>query len=44
MHASNPVFEESALEAVRQWRYAPALYGGRPVRVSFRVSVEFVLQ
>jgi len=42
--SSNLLFDEAALEAVRQWRYEPALLSGRPVRVTFRVHVEFVLQ
>ena len=33
-----------ALEAVRRWRYAPAMLDGRPVRVAFLVRVEFTLQ
>jgi|KBSSwiStaDraftv2_1062776.scaffolds.fasta_scaffold365023_3 protein TonB len=41
--SSNRLFDEAALEAVRQWRYAPAMLNGRPVRVTFRVHVEFTL-
>jgi hypothetical protein len=29
---------------VLQWRYAPAHLNGRPVRVTFRVNVEFILE
>jgi len=36
-------FEEAAIQAVRQWRYAPALQNGRPVEVYLTVSVEFKL-
>ena len=41
--SSNRLSDEAALEAVRQWRYAPATLNGRPVRVTFRVHVEFTL-
>jgi protein TonB len=37
-------FEESAIAAVRQWRYEPATQNGRPVSVYFTVMVDFVLQ
>jgi protein TonB len=39
----NMGFEESAIEAVKQWRYKPAMQGTRPVDVYFTVVVEFDL-
>ncbi len=36
-------FEEAALEAVKEWRYKPALQGARPVDVFLTVVVEFTL-
>jgi len=36
-------FEEAAIEAVRQWRYKPALQNGNPVEVYFTVFVDFKL-
>jgi len=36
-------FEESAIAAVSQWRYEPALQNGRPVEVYFTVVVDFSL-
>ena len=39
----NMGFEDSAIEAVSQWRYKPALQHGRPVEVYFTVFVEFKL-
>ena len=36
-------FEETAVEAVRQWRYRPAMLDGRPVDVFFTVFVDFDL-
>jgi len=35
--------DEKALEAVRQWRFQPALKDGRPVDVQISVEVEFHL-
>lgn len=39
----NMGFEENAVEAVKKWRYEPALQGDRPVDVYFTVTVEFTL-
>ena len=36
--------EESALDALRAWRFAPATLHGRPVSVYYRLSVDFKLQ
>lgn len=36
-------FEEKAIEAVKQWRYDPALQNGKPVEVYFTVVVDFTL-
>lgn len=40
----DPLFEQAAIEAVKQWRYRPALQHGRPVRVYMTVVVEFSLR
>lgn len=37
-------FEEAALEAVRKWRYEPAMYQGAPVEVYFPIRVDFELK
>ncbi len=37
------VFEEAALEAVRQWRFSPATYKGQPVRLCTRQPIVFDL-
>lgn len=42
--ATNPIFDQSALRAVRAWRYRPALMNGRQVRVVFTVSIDFILR
>jgi protein TonB len=36
-------FDLAAIEAVRQWRYRPALLDGRPVAVQASVMVEFAI-
>ena len=36
-------FEEAAIDAVKQWRFRPALQNGQPVDVYFTVVVEFEL-
>jgi len=36
-------FDLAALEAVKRWRYRPALMSGRPVSVYAQVMVEFTL-
>jgi protein TonB len=41
---SAPMFDQAALDAVRQWRYTPSLYGGRPVSVLMTITVRFTLQ
>jgi protein TonB len=39
----NPLFEEAALEAVRQWLYTPTLLDGVPVSLILTVTVHFQL-
>jgi len=34
---------ESAIAAARQWRFEPSLYGGRPVSVIYRLTVNFAV-
>jgi TonB family protein len=34
-------FEQSAVEAVKRWRYRPATFAGRPVSTSITVKVDF---
>ncbi len=38
------IFEQSALEAVRRWRYQPVLHDGAPVTQRARVRVRFAVQ
>ncbi len=37
-------FEEAAIAAVKQWRYKPATFKGKPVGVYFTVVVDFKLE
>jgi protein TonB len=41
---SQSVLDKAALEAVRQWRYAPVLLNGRPVPFVLTVVVTFRLE
>jgi periplasmic protein TonB len=42
---SSPLFDAAAAEAVKRWKYEPALLGGsKPVRVFMTVRVEFRLK
>lgn len=44
VRASNRLFVDAAIAAVRQWRYTPALQSGKPVRVWFEAVVEFKIR
>jgi protein TonB len=39
--STNRLFDDAAVDAVRQWRYRPAVMNGRPVRVFLSVVVDF---
>jgi protein TonB len=39
----NPLFQEAAVEAVRQWLYTPTLLDGVPVALILTVTVHFEL-
>lgn len=39
-----PMLNDAALEAVRQWRYTPTLLNGQPVPVIMTLTVSFTLQ
>jgi periplasmic protein TonB len=41
---SEPLLDLAAVDAVKQWRYTPSLYGGRPVSVLMTITVRFTLQ
>ena len=41
---SIPLLDQAAVEAVRQWRFTPALLNGQPVPVVMTVTVNFTLQ
>ena len=44
LSSTNALFNEAAIDAVRKWRYRPALMNGRPVRVYFSVVVDFLVR
>lgn len=41
---SIPLLDQAAIEAVRQWKYAPTIINGKPTGVIFTVTVNFSLQ
>jgi protein TonB len=41
---SVPLLDQAALDAVRQWKYTPSIYYGRPVSVLMTITVRFTLQ
>lgn len=41
--SNNPFFERPAIEAVMQWRFSPALKGGKPVKTRIRQEINFQL-
>jgi protein TonB len=42
LQSTDPIFEKAAIEAVRQWKYSPAMKGGIPVPYVLRVPIKFV--
>ena len=38
-----PIFAQSAIDAVKQWRYKPYLIDGEPVEVDSRITINFTL-
>jgi protein TonB len=42
--SGHPLLNQSALDAVRQWKYLPTLLNGEPVEVVTTVTVTFTLQ
>jgi TonB family protein len=43
VRSTNPVFEEPALEAIRQWKFAPGSQGGKPVNTNMELAIAFSL-
>lgn len=41
---SVPMLDQAAMDAVRQWRYTPTMYYGKPVSVLLTITISFKLQ
>jgi outer membrane biosynthesis protein TonB len=41
IHKATPTLEAAAAEAIRQWRFEPAVCGATPVRVETSIGVDF---
>jgi protein TonB len=44
LSSTNPMFNDAAIEAVKQWKYKPALQNGKPVSVYYTIRVDFRLR
>lgn len=42
--SGDPLFLQSALDAVRQWRYHPTILNGQPVEIDTRITIIYSLQ
>ena len=42
--AGDPLFEQSAVEAVQQWRYKPTILNGQPVEIDTSIMVIYSMQ
>ena len=42
--SGNPLLNQAALDAVKQWLYRPTLLNGDPVEVETTITVTFTLQ
>ena len=42
--SAHPLLDVTARESVEQWRYAPVIVGGQPVKTRLMVTVQFFLQ
>lgn len=42
--SDHPMLDQSATRAVLQWRYRPAYFNGKPLRVYFTVTVKYTLR
>ena len=43
MVSGDVLFEQSAMDAVRRWRYRPTILNGRPVKVDTYITVNYVI-
>jgi len=41
--SGDPLFIQSALAAVREWRYRPTILNGHPIEVDTRITVIYTL-
>ena len=41
--SGDPMFIQSALDAVRQWRYRPTMLNGQPVEIDTFITVMYVV-
>ena len=44
VESTRPEFEQSAIQAVKQWKFTPGIMNGREVNTRMRVPIHFTLQ
>ena len=44
LYSSNALFDDSAVDAVRQWKFSPGSYQGRAVATIFQLTVNFKIE
>jgi periplasmic protein TonB len=44
LRSADPLLDQAAMQAVKQWIYRPATLNGRPIKVFFTVTVKFHLR
>jgi len=44
LRGGDPLLDQAAIDAVRQWKYEPFLFDGRPRKVAFTITVRFKLK
>lgn len=44
LRSADPLLDQAAMSAVKQWIYKPATINGRPIKVYFTVTVNFTLR
>jgi periplasmic protein TonB len=42
--SGNPILTSAAVEAARQWRFAPYVQNGRPIETQAKIMVNFTMK
>ena len=44
VESAGPLLDQAVLDAIKTWRYRPAMRDGRPVRIRWRVRQQFSIR